>query len=656
MCGIAGILPRSREGDAADENRVRAALARMRHRGPDDEGVCRSSGAVLGHRRLSILDLSPAGHQPMHTGDGRFFCSLNGEIYNYLELRAELGSRGRVFRTGTDTEVLLAAFAQWGVAAIERFRGQFAVAIWDAVEQRLVLARDRVGEKPLHYWRDRERLVFASEIKALLDLMPSPPPLRPDSINTYLHYQYVIEPDTLLEGVHKLPAGSFLTIDAQHWNAEPQRYWSLAAVPPVDGDPIELMRAALHESVSLTLRSDAPVGVALSGGLDSGVIAAIAARERPDLTAFTVGYPGHRDFDERGAASGLAATLGIPWKSAELPTSEFVTFFPRLVELLDEPIADVAAFGHYAVSRLAAANGVKVLLTGIGGDELFFGYGWVRRALELSRAKLDARRSATSWFEWRARLLRTMMERTPLLTLLTNRRLPRGWRDYVDRQFDPGRLDLDRPDEWVFYQLDYHWQPAVEFTAAVFTPEFAAQLSPRGAYRLMAGLSSDPPPEIAVTAMLFDSWLVSNCLDLGDRVSMASSVETRVPLLEAGVIDTAVGLWRQGRRDEAQGHKTWLRAIARDLLPAEYVERPKLGFITPTVEWTQAVNAAYASLVDEGMLSRAKVVDPGRLRAWRERTRPGIRRDFLLYKITLLELWCRIVLGGERPERMGGIV
>jgi asparagine synthase (glutamine-hydrolysing) len=643
MCGIAGILLKDREGSPEDESRVRAALARLRHRGPDDEGVCRSQGAVLGHRRLSILDLTPAGHQPMRTGDGRFSCSLNGEIYNYLELRAELAVKGYAFRTGTDTEVLLAAFAEWDTGAIARWRGQFAVAIWDATRRRLVLARDRVGEKPLHYWRDGDRVVFASEIKALLELMPARPPLSPDSVNTYLHYQFVIEPDTLLEGVSKLPAGTLLEIEDGAWQAQPRKYWSLAAVAPIEGDAVGRMGQALEESVALTLRSDAPVGVALSGGLDSGLIAAMAARRRQDLTAFTVGYPGARDFDERAPARELAASLGVPWHGAELPTSAFVAFFPRLVEAMDEPIADVAAYGHYCVAQLAAEHGVKVLLTGIGGDELFFGYGWVRRALELSRLKLQAQRQGSAAFRVRARLLRALMRRSPLLPLMTNHRWPRRWRDAVDRLFDSGRLDLDRPDEWVFYQLDYHWDPAVAFTERVFTPAWAARVAPRGAYRLMAGLTDAAPPETALTAMLFDSWLVSNCLDLGDRVSMASSVETRVPLLEAGVIETAVGLWRAGRRDDALGHKTWLRAIAREFLPADYVNRPKLGFVTPTVEWTQAVNASYGSLVHDGVLRQIGVIDPDRLRRWLDGTRAGIRRDFLFYKLVLLEVWCRSV-------------
>ncbi len=592
MCGIAGILLKSPPATAVDESRrVLAALDRLRHRGPDDQGFCRSHGLLLGHRRLSILDLSPAGHQPMETGDGRFICSLNGEIYNYLELREELAQQGYPFRTGTDTEVLLAAFAHWGADCLQRFRGQFAFAMWDRATSRLWLARDRVGEKPLYYWRDRERCVFASEIKALLELMPARPALSPDSLNAYLHYQFVIEPDTPLEDVQKLPAGHVLEIAADHWGEDPRAYWDLASVAPADGEPVEHLRQAIESAVTLTLRSDAPVGLALSGGLDSGIIAALASRTRPDLTAFTVGYPGRHDFDERAQAKELSASLGIPWHSAELRTEDFVDFFPALVALMDEPVADVAAYGHFAVSRLAREHGIKVLLTGIGGDELFFGYGWVREALRLSRLKRSLQGSASGG----------------------------------------------------------------AFTEAVLAEGFKRRLTPRGVYRLMGGMNADHPNlEVAITHLLFDSWLVSNCLDLGDRVSMASSVETRVPLLDAVFVETVLGFWKAGRADDALGHKIWLRAIAKDLLPPHVTDRPKRGFVTPTVEWTQAVNARYEDRLKDGVLVAQGVLDPDSVRSWLRHTPDGIHRYFFQYKLTLLEVWCRVVLHGERPEEMGG--
>ena len=379
----------------------------------------------------------------------------------------ELERSGHEFRTGTDTEVLLAAFAEWGTRCLERFRGMFAFALWNNATRRLLLARDRVGEKPLYYWRDGERFVFASEIKALLELIPVRPALSPDNLNAYLHYQFVIEPQTLLEGVHKLPAGHFLEISADEWDVPPQ-----PVLGPVLGPADRRrtgrarLRDALESAVELTLRSDAPVGLALSGGMDSGIIAALASRKRTDLTAFTIGYPGQHQFDERSDARQLAEWLKIPWHSAELPTDEFAALFPSLVASVDEPIADVAAYGHYAVSRLAAEHGVKVLLTGIGGDELFFGYGWVREALRLSRMKIHARQADSAWDRARARVMRRVLDRPAILNVAANRRLPEWWRLSVERAFDYGRLDLDHPDEWVFYQLDYHWKPAAHVLAA----------------------------------------------------------------------------------------------------------------------------------------------------------------------------------------------
>jgi asparagine synthase (glutamine-hydrolysing) len=644
MCGIAGVLLRNIATAQQDEQRVLAALQRLRHRGPDDEGLCRSQGLVLGHRRLSILDLSPAGHQPMETADGRLVCSLNGEIYNYLELRGELARHGHRFRTGTDTEVLLAAFAQWGAECLPRLRGQFAFAVWDRGAGCLWLARDRVGEKPLYYWRDHERCVFASEIKALLELIPGALELSADSLNAFLHYQFVVEPDTPLEGVRKLPAGHMLQIASDLWDDDPRRYWDLASVAPADGDPVERLRYVLESAVELTLRSDAPAGLALSGGLDSGVIAALASRVRGDLTAFTVGYPGRHEFDERAQARELAASLGIPWHGAELRTEDFVSLFPALVGMMDEPVADVAAYGHFAVSKLAHDHGVKVLLTGIGGDELFFGYGWVREALRLSRFKRTVLASATPWTRTRAGILRALLERTPIVDIVANRRLPEGWRRVVHRAFDAGRIDLDHPDEWVFYQLDYHWRPAAVFTEAVFADGFKRRLSPRSVYGLMKGMDGRHPSfEVAISRLLFDSWLVSNCLDLGDRLSMASSVETRVPLLDSALVEAVLGFWKAGRAEDALGHKTWLRAIARDLLPADVTDRPKRGFVTPTVEWTQAVNIRYQAQLADGALIAAGVLNPDRLRGWLRNTPDGIHRYFFQYKLTLLEVWCRTV-------------
>jgi asparagine synthase (glutamine-hydrolysing) len=649
MCGIAGVLVARGAPGAADGARLAVAMRRLGHRGPDDQGTFQDGGVMLGHRRLSILDLSPAGHQPMADGEGRFVVTFNGEIYNYLELRAELAAAGAAFHTGTDTEVLLAAFARWGRAALSRLRGMFAFALWDRVERTLLLARDRVGEKPLYWWRDGERLVFASEMRALMDLLPARPALSEDAVDQFLHWQYVVEPATLLQGVHRLPPGHTLTLAPGAWNAAPEPYWSLERAAPVEADPVEALGSVLEDAVSLTLRSDAPVGVALSGGLDSGVIAAIAARKREGISAFTVGYPGSRDFDERAQAGDLARRLGIPWHAVELTTDAFASFFPSLVAAMDEPIADVAAYGHYAVARLAAEHGVKVLLTGIGGDELFFGYGWVREALRLSRLKLAVRGRAGAGSRSVARVKRAVAA-GPALHVVANRRMPEGWRRAVDRFLDPGRLDLEHPDEWVFQQLDYHWAPAERFTRAVYAKGFAARLSPRAAYAPMRGLRAGVEPAVAVARLLFDTWLVCNCLDLGDRVSMASSVEARIPLLDAELVETVIGLWKTGRSGDAAGHKLWLRAVARRWLPPEVLDRPKRGFVTPTAEWMAAVNARYGPRLAGGALVEAGVLDGDRLRRWMGAAPGGVQSAFFRYKLTLLELWMREVLHGHSAE------
>ncbi len=656
MCGIAGVLLRDADADPCRARvALDASLARLQHRGPDDSGVYQSAGVMLGHRRLAILDLSSAGHQPMMSADREQALVLNGEIYNYLELRRPLEASGHVFRTQSDTEVLVAAWSAWGPAALERLHGMFAFAVWDVRERALTLVRDRLGEKPLFFWHDETRFVFASELKALLELMPHRPRLSPAAIDTFLHYQYVVEPETPLEGVRKLPAGHMVTIARERWSVAPRPYWRVSDVSPVDAAPVPALRASLERSVELTLRSDAPVGVALSAGLDSAVIAAIARRQRADVVAFTVGYPGRPSFDERTGAEQIAARLGIPHVCDELRTDDFASFFPELVSAIDEPISDVAAYGHFAVARLAAQHGVKVLLTGIGGDELFFGYGWVREALRLSRLKAETIARGSALDRTRADLLRRVLAHPHVLHAIANRRLPAWWRDLVERAFDLGRLDLDHPDEWVFYQLDYHWDPAERFAADLFTDAARDAIPARNAFALMRGLASDGANlQLAIWERLVGSWLISNCLALGDRVSMAASVEARIPLVERTVVETVVGLWQAGHLDDSQGHKVWLRAAAADLLPPEVLDRPKQGFVTPTREWMAAVNHRYRAVLADGALVDRRLVDGGRLRRWLAEP-PTLHREFFQYKLTQLELWTRLVADGQRSTEIADV-
>jgi asparagine synthase (glutamine-hydrolysing) len=450
MCGIIGVVASC----AADRGAaIEKALQLMHHRGPDDRGVWVDDSIMLGHTRLSILDLSPLGHQPMTDRSARFAITFNGEIYNYLELRQELIELGHQFLSKTDTEVLLAAYIEWGNSCLQRLQGMFAFAIWDKVAKTLFLARDRTGEKPLYYYLRDRTFYFGSELRALVSLLPKVPDLDPAAIDAYLHYQFVPEPRTPLVGIEKLPAAHYLLIKSPELEILPQRYWSLENIAPIEGDPVTLIRQQLDRTIELTLRSDVPVGVSLSGGIDSGGIASLAApKYRDTLQAFSVGYPDRPAFDERRKAEKLAKQLGLPFYEVELKTAELVDLFPDLISMSDDPVADIAAYGHYAVSKLAADRNVKVVLGGIGGDELFWGYAWCAESVSLSTQKQQLLKTSP-----RSRpsgeLLDSLGNHPLYRKLLVSPKVPLRIRQLLKQALGNYDLSLGHPDRAVFYEL-----------------------------------------------------------------------------------------------------------------------------------------------------------------------------------------------------------
>lgn len=633
MCGIVGILQRN---TSTSPHLGPEHLDRLRHRGPDGRGLFVDGPVALGHTRLSIIDLSDLGAQPMTSEDGRFTITFNGEIYNYLELREELAAKGMTFRSRSDTEVILAAYRIWGENCVDHFSGMFAFALWDKNTQRLFCARDRCGEKPLFYFRDGAQFVFASELKCLLPLLPERPALNPATVDMYLHFQYTPEPFTLLAGVHKLSAGHFLTISLGDWDATPLRYWNIEDIPSRAGEPGVVVREKLEAAVALTLRSDVPVGVALSGGIDSAAIAALAAKHYPEpMHAFSVGYPGRPPYDERDQAKELAAQLGMIFHEVELPVDSFVDFFPQFVRLMDEPIADPAAFGHYSVPKAAADLGIKVLLTGIGGDELFWGYSWAPRAVDINRT-----RNMLTALPSPLRRIALSLAGHPLAATAAR------WSGIaVDAGMFSAAACLKTPSD----------QPLFMTTTADFSQAFALKTPVYGS--AMIGMSPDVPfastaigPRsgdalpAAVLRLLFETWLVSNCLALGDRVSMAVGVETRLPFLDRDLITAVMGL-RAAQPDHRLEHKAWLRTALSGILPSEVLNRPKRGFQPPVREWLYGViERHYVKLLD-GELVRQNILDarvmgahalPTAATAWPEL--------FFLYKLVLLECWYRMIV------------
>ncbi|GAB7081073.1 asparagine synthase (glutamine-hydrolyzing) [Megalodesulfovibrio paquesii] len=647
MCGILGILQRS--ADAPPELSP-SALANLRHRGPDGNGLFQAPHIALGHTRLSIIDLSDAAGQPMHYGRGRYSIVFNGEIYNYLELRQELQASGERFATASDTEVILAAYHVWGERCVLRFRGMFAFALWDAQAKTLFLARDRCGERPLFYSQSGDRVFFASELKALLPLLPTRPELDPAVVDMYLHYQYVPEPWTLLQGVHKLPAAHTLTLGPERLHAEPVRYWDVeTSLPPADvfaGMPtdtagiLERIRASLEDAVTLTLRSDVPVGVALSGGIDSGAVAALAQKHYPEpMHAFCVGYPGRPPYDERVQAKALADQLGMIFHEVELPVDSFLDFFPELVRIMDEPIADPAAFGHYSVPRAARDLGIKVLLTGIGGDELFWGYSWVAESvLRNEQLQANARHplgqamrfppvaSLVARLARSARVPALVRARAAALLQVHHTRTPEG--------------------QLSFYEVIDDFSAAFSLKTDAYGPAMAA-LSPQNPFRPTAiGPRAGTDLPAACIRLLFDTWLASNCLSLGDRVSMGASVESRLPFLDVQLIETVMAL-RARVPDHTLGQKAWLRAALKGVLPDEVLGRPKAGFQPPVWEWLSQVVAHYGHMLRDGYLVqhgfiRSDAVDD-LLQHHASRGWPTL---FYAYKLLLIEMWRQqIILG-----------
>lgn len=642
MCGIIGYAYRqpAPRGFLSDGD-----LAPIAHRGPDGSGVFANEYIQFGHTRLAIIDLTEAGHQPMVSYDGRYVVTYNGEIYNHVELRAELERLGERFRTHSDTEVLLAAYSRWGCDCVKRFRGMFAFALWDDVDKTLFLARDRCGEKPLFYHRDGDRFTFASELKALVPLLGMRPPLDPAAVDMYLHYQYVPEPFTLLAGVRKLPAAHTLLLSEQDWDAGPQRYWNVEDIDDSESAPSDMhgllarIRNGLEDAVTLTLRADVPVAVALSGGIDSSAIAALAQRHYPEpMHAFCVGYPGRPPYDERHQARALAESLGMIVHEVELPVESFVNFFPELVRIMDEPIADPAAFGHYSVPRAAAEQGIKVLLSGIGGDEIFWGYSWVTQTATTNQLLScnPPLRALSGWAD-SPRVQRVLGK------LGQHPKVPVAVKNWAGILREIGDT-LTPATQLRFYTGEFNFRDTFRLKPGVYGQAMRAVRADNPFRPAEIGLRSHDRIPAAIVRMLFDTWLVSNCLTLGDRVSMGVGVETRLPFLDVRLIENVMAL-RAARPDHGLGQKAWLRAALKGVLPEDVLMRPKAGFQPPVNEWLAGVIATYGDMLRGGELVAEDILDArGVDEALTKTSTEGWPGLFFVYKLVLLEMWYRKVV------------
>jgi asparagine synthase (glutamine-hydrolysing) len=635
MCGISGII--SRAGIAPEDLMRVAAMSRaLIHRGPDGSGEFHAPHVALASQRLSIIDLE-GGAQPLYNEDRSLALVANGEIYNHAELRRRLEARGHRFNTGSDCEAILHAYEEYELDCVNHLRGMFAFALWDGALRRLVLARDPMGEKPLYFHERDGRLIFASEIKALLRSGEVPFELDPAAVNLYFHYQYVPEPKTALKGVRKLDAAHLLVVDVEPWRIEQKCYWRMEDAPPIGGDAPTLLREELEAVSELVTRADVPVGVALSGGLDSSAVAALASRHRPGaLHAFSVGYPGRpAGVDEREEARALALHLGLPFHEVEIETEQIVRFFPELNYRRDDPIADYAGHSYYAVMRRARDEGVPVMLQGQGGDELFWGYPQLRRAVRESLEKETLRAGGL-----RAPL-RYLSPNLP--TSLSAHGLSAWARDLGGARSGLRRLREHRTTpagQLIFYDLSPDFRAATGAARGLYGKAFAEQLADSN----VTDLFTLPLPweriDVTLTHLISDTYLRANGVAQGDRLAMSSSVEMRLPLLDRKFVETVVGL-RKARTDVRLPAKTWLKRAVEGVLPDWVLNRPKRGFAPPVAEWHAALFAAHGDslrdgyLVQSGVLSRDSAAQLARGAFPPEQTSP------LSFKALVLEQWCR---------------
>ena len=592
MCGIAGFTW-LHSAPADPEALVRAMTAPLAHRGPDGEGFRLESGIALGHRRLSIID--PAGGaQPMASSNGRYHIVYNGEIYNYIELRAELELRDCSFRTHSDTETLLGQYALDGVDALKRFNGMFAFAIWDRDEQQLLLARDRIGIKPLYYCLRDNELIFASELKALLVHPRAGRRLNCLSVSKYFTYGYIPAPHTIFEDIYKLEPGSYLLFDRN--GLEKKSYWDI----PLEDNPLsernadewaEALLALLRDSVAKHLRSDVPVGVFLSGGLDSSLVTALAAQESSNrLHSFSIGFD-QPSYDESAYARRVASLLGTEHHEAILTLSEAAELFPRMMQLLDEPLADASIFPTYVLSRMAAGY-VKVVLGGDGADELFAGYPSFQAhsvVQKLSFLPVGIR-------DWLGGLAR---------------RLPVSHRyasmDFLMQQFLKG-LGLSPEVRFLLWMGCYGNAEKKQLFSADLKHHLLRQdaFEDISQYVRRSGLKGDFQRLLYLSMKLY---LQDDVLVKVDRASMAHSLEVRVPYLDRDLVENACRI-QPAYKLKGLTTKYVLKRAARGLLPEDIIHRRKSGFMMPVAAWlTRNMRDTIEDLCSPAAIARTGLFD-----------------------------------------------
>ncbi|MFE1746598.1 asparagine synthase (glutamine-hydrolyzing) [Coleofasciculus sp. H7-2] len=652
MCGITGFWDISRQKSALEMQAIAQKMSNtLLHRGPDDAGVWvdASSGIAFGHRRLAIVDLSPEGHQPMLSANGRYVIVFNGEIYNFLDLRRELERLGHRFRGGSDTEVMLAAFSEWGLQpAVQQFNGMFAFALWDCQERILHLCRDRLGEKPLYYGWMGKTFLFGSELKSLKAYPHFQAEINRDALALFLRHNYIPTPYSIYQGIYKLPPATVLTWNGLETRSSPIPYWSAKQVAesgvtsPFAGSEAEAaqqLEALLQEAVKLRMVADVPLGAFLSGGIDSSTVVAMMQRvSSQPVKTFTIGF--YEDaFNEAAYAKAVAQHLGTDHTELYVTPEEALAVIPKLPSLYDEPFSDSSQIPTFLVSQLARGQ-VSVALSGDGGDELFAGYNRYFRASKI-------------WQQI-------------------------GWIPTTLRQVAADALTKLSPDKWnqAFCHIDsllpaqlQHPNPGDKLHKLA---EILAMPNPDAMYRsfvshwknpeaLVIG-SREPPtvlsdaygsdsvlrqhwthlPSFIQRMMYLDtvSYLPDDILVKVDRASMGVALEARVPLLDHRLVEFALRLPLSMKINNSGG-KWLLREILCKYVPRNLIERPKMGFGVPIDRWLRGSLRDWAEeLLSSERLQQEGYFNPQPIRQkWKEHLAGDRNWQYYLWDVLMFQAW-----------------
>jgi asparagine synthase (glutamine-hydrolysing) len=641
MCGIAGFLVTS--STPQPENVIRRMTTAIAHRGPDDSGHFVDSGAAIGMRRLSIIDVV-SGHQPMSNEDGRLVLVYNGEIFNHADLRPELEAAGHRYQNRSDSETIIHAFEQYGPECLQRMRGMFAFAIWDTLARTLFCARDRLGIKPFYYYWDGRLFAFASEIKALLEHPAISAAIRESALPEYLAFGYLSGEDTLFAGIRKLMPGHYLRIETG--SAAPRltihKYWD--ALPPAQVEQrsgqewIDECRRRLEETVQMRLMSDVPLGAFLSGGVDSSAITALMKRftDSPVKT-FSVGYSEAR-FSELSYAASVAKHLGTDHHEIVIGMDEFFNALPELIWHEDEPITWPSSVSLYFVSQLAAKQ-VKVVLTGEGSDELFGGYERYSHNMFNTRG-MAAYRAVPSVVR---RGVRRSIEDSSLLSASVRRKL--------------GHTFLGREDSQESLYLDNFY---CAFSAAeqdrLWQSDKRPGESPYANF-LEYWNAVDSAPLLSRMLYADQKTYLVELLMKQDQMSMAASIESRVPLLDHTFVEFAASVPDQMKIRGGESKYIFKRAV-EDLLPREIVYRKKMGFPTPLRQWLREDKASqlFSVLCDrDGLL--ASYLDFGQMEALLEKQKNGVEDvTDRIWRLLNLQIWGDVFLNGRRERWRDGLM